>query len=141
MAYESLSVYGASPVFQTLLLQGQVSTPVFSFYFAESGSELYIGGTNQDHYTGSFAYMPVTTQVGIQEDTFHSVLTIVHCRVIGKAHSTVFLSMGRLLSVTGVPSSTPAPRKSSVTPGMSGPSMPESLAPNTSGMGPGPVCS
>ncbi|KAH9019324.1 acid protease [Lactarius deliciosus] len=62
MGYESLSSYGASPVFQSLVSQGQVSTPVFSFYFAESGSELYVGGTNQDHFTGSFTYMPVTTQ-------------------------------------------------------------------------------
>ncbi|KAH8997791.1 acid protease [Lactarius hatsudake] len=62
MGYESLSSYGASPVFQSLVSQGQVSTPVFSFYFAESGSELLIGGTNQNHFTGSFTYMPVTTQ-------------------------------------------------------------------------------
>ncbi|KAH9059067.1 acid protease [Lactarius vividus] len=62
MGYESLSNYGASPVFQSLVSQGQVTTPVFSFYLAESGSELYVGGTNQDLYTGSFTYMPVTTQ-------------------------------------------------------------------------------
>ncbi|KAI9444478.1 acid protease [Lactarius indigo] len=62
MGYESISSYGASPVFQSLVSQGQVSTPVFSFYLSESGSELYIGGTNQDLYTGSFTYMPVTTQ-------------------------------------------------------------------------------
>ncbi|KAI9444480.1 acid protease [Lactarius indigo] len=61
MAYESISDYGASPVFQTLVSQGQVSVPVFSFYLSESGSELYIGGTNKDHYKGSFTYMPVTT--------------------------------------------------------------------------------
>ena len=63
MGYESISIFGASPVFQTLVSQGQVSTPEFGFYLAESGSELYIGGTNQNHYTGSFTYMPVTTQV------------------------------------------------------------------------------
>ncbi|KAN0138185.1 eukaryotic aspartyl protease [Lactarius tabidus] len=62
MAYESISSYGASPVFQSLVSQGQVSNPVFSFYLATSDSELYIGGTNQDYYTGSFTYMPVTTQ-------------------------------------------------------------------------------
>ncbi len=64
MAYESMSNYKASPVFQSLVSQGQVSIPVFSFYFAGSGSELYIGGTNQNHYTGSFTYMPVTIKVG-----------------------------------------------------------------------------
>ncbi|KAI9453014.1 acid protease [Lactarius psammicola] len=61
MAYESISSFRASPLFQTLVSQGQVSTPVFSFYLAQSGSELYIGGTNENHYKGSFTYMPVTT--------------------------------------------------------------------------------
>ncbi|KAH8986111.1 acid protease [Lactarius akahatsu] len=72
MGYESLSSYGASPVFQSLVSQGQVSTPVFSFYFAESGSELYIGGTNQALYTGPFTYMPVTTR-GYWEGLFDSI--------------------------------------------------------------------
>ncbi|KAI9453012.1 acid protease [Lactarius psammicola] len=62
MAYKSISNYRANPVFQTLVSQGQVSTPVFSLYLAESGSELYIGGTNQNYFKGSFTYMPVTTQ-------------------------------------------------------------------------------
>jgi hypothetical protein len=94
MAYESISSYGASPVFQSLVSQGQVSNPVFSFYLATSDSELYIGGTNQDHYTGSFTYMPVTTQVGIILDgAFDSLskLTSAFFRVTGKARSAVFL--------------------------------------------------
>ncbi|KAH9030179.1 acid protease [Lactarius hengduanensis] len=74
MAYESLSSYGASPVFQSLVSQGQVSraTQVFSFYLAESGSELYIGGTNQDLYTGPFTYMPVIIR-GYWEGLFDSI--------------------------------------------------------------------
>ena len=63
MGYASISMYGASPVFQTLVSQGQVSTPEFGFYFAESGSEIYIGGTNPNHYTGPFTYTPVTKKV------------------------------------------------------------------------------
>ncbi|KAF8265089.1 acid protease [Lactarius quietus] len=62
MGHESLLTIGTSTVFQTLVSQGQVSNPEFGFYFAESGSELYIGGTNEEHYTGSFAYMPVTVE-------------------------------------------------------------------------------
>ena len=76
MGYESISSYGASSVFQTLVSQDQVSAPVFSFYLTESGSELYIGGTNQDHYTGSFTYMPVTIEVGARDHVFGSALTI-----------------------------------------------------------------
>ena len=76
MGYESISSYGASPVVQTLVLQGQISSPMFSFYFAESGSELYIGGTNQSRYTGAFTYMPVTIQVGMHDFAFDSVLKV-----------------------------------------------------------------
>ncbi|KAN0137690.1 eukaryotic aspartyl protease [Lactarius tabidus] len=60
MGHASLLSFGDSTVFQTLVSQGQVSDPVFSFYLAESGSELYIGGTNQNHYRGSFTYVPVS---------------------------------------------------------------------------------
>ncbi|TFY81196.1 hypothetical protein EWM64_g2817 [Hericium alpestre] len=33
---------------------------VFGFKFAESGSELYLGGTNSDLYSGDFTWVPVT---------------------------------------------------------------------------------
>ncbi len=124
-----------------LVSQGQVSTPVFSLYLAQSGSELYIGGMNQNHYKGSFTYMPVTTQVGIHDDAFSSVLTMIYCRVTGKARSMVFLSTGILLSVARVPSLTPAPPKSLVTPRVYRLSMTTSLAPKISAPGPGQVCS
>ncbi|KAF9219141.1 acid protease [Gyrodon lividus] len=42
MAFRDISTYDASPVFQTLI------------------SELYLGGTNPDMYTGDFTYTPVT---------------------------------------------------------------------------------
>ncbi|KAI9444474.1 acid protease [Lactarius indigo] len=83
MGYESISTYGASPVFQSLVSQGQVSraTQVFSFYFAESGSELYIGGTNQNLYKGSFTYMRVTER-GYWQGSFDGISvngkTVVH---------------------------------------------------------------
>ncbi|KAH8997788.1 acid protease [Lactarius hatsudake] len=87
MGYESLSSYGASPVFQSLVSQGHVSTPVFSFYFAESGSELYIGGTNQDLYTGSFTYMPVITQ-GYWEGLFDDI-SVNGRTVIGRDNAII----------------------------------------------------
>ncbi|KAI9437839.1 acid protease [Lactarius psammicola] len=72
MGYQSISSYGASPVFQSLVSQGQVSIPEFSFYFAESGSELYIGGTNQNLFTGCFTYMRVTTR-GYWQGSFDDI--------------------------------------------------------------------
>ncbi|KAI9459522.1 acid protease [Boletus coccyginus] len=62
MAFESISVYGASSLFQTLISEGQVTDPVFSFKLSSSGAELYIGGVNCELYTGDFAYAPVTQQ-------------------------------------------------------------------------------
>lgn len=63
MAFQSLSSYGASPVFQTLVSEGQVPEPVFSFKLSSSGAELYIGGANSELYTGNFTYTPVTQRV------------------------------------------------------------------------------
>ncbi|KAH9019320.1 acid protease [Lactarius deliciosus] len=59
MAYESISNFRASPVFQSLVSQGQ-------------GSELYIGGTNKDHHAGAFTYMTVTAQA-YWEGSFDSI--------------------------------------------------------------------
>ncbi|KAI9566248.1 Asp-domain-containing protein [Boletus coccyginus] len=62
LAFQSIAVYDASPVFQTLIDEHQVTDPVFSFKLSSSGAELYIGGANCELYTGSFAYTPVTQQ-------------------------------------------------------------------------------
>ena len=62
MAFQSISSFGASPVFQSLVSQGKVN-PVFSFKLSSSGAELYIGGSNSALYTGDFTYASVTQQV------------------------------------------------------------------------------
>ncbi|KAI9442983.1 acid protease [Lactarius indigo] len=62
MGFQSLSVYNAAPLFQSLIAQGEVDQQIFSFYLAQQGSELYIGGTNPSHYSGNFTYVPVTTE-------------------------------------------------------------------------------
>ncbi|KAF8548460.1 acid protease [Imleria badia] len=62
MAFESLSVFQANPVVQTLIAEGQISDPVFAFNLASSGSELLIGGVDASLYTGPFTYTPVTYQ-------------------------------------------------------------------------------
>jgi cathepsin D len=63
MAYQSLSSFNSSPLFQTLVAQGQVAKPEFAFKLAENGSELYLGGTNPELYEGDFTYVPVIDQV------------------------------------------------------------------------------
>ena len=65
MAYQSISVYNSPPLFQTLVAQGSV-TPQFAFKLAETGSELFLGGTNPELYNGSLTYLPVTNQVSLE---------------------------------------------------------------------------
>ncbi|EIN07963.1 acid protease [Punctularia strigosozonata HHB-11173 SS5] len=62
MGFQSISVYNAPPLFQTLVSQRQISTPIFAFKLAKSGSELTIGGVNNALYRDSFTYVPVTHQ-------------------------------------------------------------------------------
>ncbi|KDQ50162.1 hypothetical protein JAAARDRAFT_186508 [Jaapia argillacea MUCL 33604] len=62
MAFQSISDYNASPVFQSFTSQNQASSPIFAFKLADSGSELYVGGTNSRLYSGSITYTPVTQQ-------------------------------------------------------------------------------
>ena len=64
MGFQSISVYGAPPPFQTLISQGVVTSPVFGFKFAASGSsELFLGGTNSALYTGGFTWVPLINEV------------------------------------------------------------------------------
>jgi len=63
MAFESISVYDAPPVFQTLISEGVLTSPIFGFKFATSGSELFLGGTNSALYTGDFTWVPLTNEV------------------------------------------------------------------------------
>jgi cathepsin D len=61
MAYQSISVYNAPTLFQSLVAQRQTNS-VFAFKLGQSGSELTIGGVNPRLYKGSFTYVPVTHQ-------------------------------------------------------------------------------
>ncbi|KAF9224598.1 acid protease [Gyrodon lividus] len=59
MAFQAMSSNDASPVFQTLVTQGQTDEPVFAFNLAGPNPELYIGGTNPDMYIGDFSWTSV----------------------------------------------------------------------------------
>ena len=63
MGFESISVYGANPTFQTLVAEGQVDSPMFGFKFATSGSELFLGGVNPDYNENSFTWVPLSNEV------------------------------------------------------------------------------
>ncbi|KAI0287671.1 acid protease [Russula brevipes] len=62
LGFPSVSKFNATPLFQTLISEGAVTSPVFGFKFATSGSELFLGGTNSTLYTGDFTWLPLTDE-------------------------------------------------------------------------------
>jgi len=64
LAFPSLSKTGHDPFFTAANSQGAVQSNQFSFYLADENSELYLGGTNSDHYTGDFENYDVVKDKG-----------------------------------------------------------------------------
>jgi len=72
MGFQSISVYNAPPVFQSLIASGQTDSPVFAMKLVSSGSELTLGGLDSSIYKGSVTYIPVS-QEGYWQSTFDSL--------------------------------------------------------------------
>jgi len=72
MGFEQISVFGAPPVFQTLVAEGKTTASAFSVNLAMSGSELFLGGTDSSKFTGAFTFVPVNT-VGFWQVDLDSV--------------------------------------------------------------------
>jgi Eukaryotic aspartyl protease len=83
MAFQSISNYNASPLFQTLISEGAVTAPVFGFKLATSGSELVLGGTNSALYTGDFTWVPLTHNVC--DDSKHRSPANTDIRAVARA--------------------------------------------------------
>jgi len=81
MGFQSISVYNAPPVFQSLVAAGQTDSPVFAMKLAATGSELTLGGLNAALYTGDVTFVPVTQQ-GYWQTTFDS-LNVAGQSVVG----------------------------------------------------------
>jgi hypothetical protein len=63
MGFAERSAIGANPVFQTLVSNGAVDSPIFGFKLASSGSELFLGGTNSELHKGDFTWVPILVEV------------------------------------------------------------------------------
>jgi cathepsin D len=59
MGFPAMSNLNHTPFFQHAIQQNKVASGVFAFYLAESGSELHLGGTNPQHYSGPIEYHSV----------------------------------------------------------------------------------
>ncbi|KAJ3963882.1 protease [Lentinula raphanica] len=73
MGYSTLSNLNAPTFFETAVKQGAVPSPEFSFFLSTNGSELYIGGTNSEHYTGDIEFHDVNTTPGYWKLTNGSI--------------------------------------------------------------------
>ncbi|TFY66293.1 hypothetical protein EVG20_g4795 [Dentipellis fragilis] len=59
LGFQHISVYNATPFFQTLVNEKQTDSPVFGMKLADGNSELFLGGTNSKLYSGEPIYVPV----------------------------------------------------------------------------------
>ncbi|CCM02235.1 uncharacterized protein FIBRA_04315 [Fibroporia radiculosa] len=64
MAWPALSQLDANPFFWTAIDQGAVSEGVFGFYLSSGTSELYLGGTDTQYYSGDIEYHDLTSSSG-----------------------------------------------------------------------------
>ncbi|KAI0688123.1 acid protease [Cytidiella melzeri] len=69
LAFPSLSNLGENPFFNTLISEGKVTSGVFGFKLASTGSTLFLGGTDTSKYTGSIEYHSVDTSTGFWQAT------------------------------------------------------------------------
>ena len=88
MGFESISEFNAPPVIQTLVSQGQTSSPLFGFKLAESDSELSIGGLDSSVYSGTTAYTTVA-QRGFWLIIADS-LTVTGSSIVGSTSAIVY---------------------------------------------------
>jgi cathepsin D len=64
LAWPLISNLGEPPFFNTLINQGSVSSGVFAFKLASSGSELFLGGTNANLFSGSVEFHAIDPSTG-----------------------------------------------------------------------------
>ncbi|KAJ9560923.1 hypothetical protein OSB04_006083 [Centaurea solstitialis] len=65
LGFQEISVGGAVPVWYSMVNQGLVQDPVFSFWLnrnthQQEGGELVFGGVDPNHFKGEHTYVPVT---------------------------------------------------------------------------------
>ncbi|KAI0373731.1 acid protease [Pilatotrama ljubarskyi] len=64
LGFPALSNLNSKPFFFTAMEQGTAPEGAFAFKLDQSGSELFIGGTNKDLYKGDIEYHNLTSSVG-----------------------------------------------------------------------------
>lgn len=65
LGFKSISVNGVPPVFESMISQGLVQNPVFSFYLGKADGqpgELLFGGVDPAHFTGDLTFVPLSSE-------------------------------------------------------------------------------
>ncbi|CAF5036253.1 unnamed protein product, partial [Rotaria magnacalcarata] len=96
MGYQKLSSGGEIPVVWSMYLTGELSLPIFSFWFGSVSTgydtgELILGGYDTSKYTGNFTYAPVSVE-GYWEFVADSVSLS-----IGSTTTTIATSINAIL--------------------------------------------
>ncbi|CAF0831114.1 unnamed protein product [Adineta steineri] len=102
LAYPDLATGGETPLFYNMYAQNLIPQPIFSFYFNPDssvvpGGELILGGADTSKYTGSLAYVNVSTQgywqFKVNSITAGSTTTICssNCNAIADTGTTLIL--------------------------------------------------
>ncbi|KAJ7666081.1 acid protease [Mycena polygramma] len=69
LAFPAISNLNQSPFFATANKEGSVAANTFGFFLANNDSELYLGGTNKNRYTGDIEYHTVNQSTGYWQAT------------------------------------------------------------------------
>jgi hypothetical protein len=69
LAFPAISNLNKNPFFVNANADGAVDANQFGFYLASSGSELYLGGTNEDLYSESIEFNSVDSSGGFWQAT------------------------------------------------------------------------
>merc|ERR1712176_1266498 len=88
LGWDRISVGGVPTVMHQLVASGQLDQPVFGFYLGNGvAGELEFGGADSKHYSGSFKFVPLSTETywGVKLDG----LTLGSDSVSTAAHAIV----------------------------------------------------
>ncbi|KAJ7612659.1 acid protease [Roridomyces roridus] len=69
LAFPAISNLNENPFFVTANDQGETDANTFGFFLASSGSELYLGGTDEDKYDGDIEFNGVDSSTGFWQTT------------------------------------------------------------------------
>jgi len=103
MGFPQIAVNGITPVFHSMMEQGLVEAPIFSFWLnrdpdGKEGGELTLGGSDPDHYSGDMTYVPVDRE-GYWEITMDSMSTEADGTVGCEGSCTAIVDTGSSLLV------------------------------------------